>query len=384
MSIVIYLSGIFLKSANVLCLLNLVLVIVIFNNNMVFAAVMPEDRADGLFHYYDGGGVTVDGPAILVRKEVLEDVIAINGSYYIDNISSASPDVISYASPYTDQRIEYGLGVNYLYRNTLLSLNYSNSDESDYRANTYNFAASHEMLSGLTTLSFKYSRGYDEIGKSTNLDFNEEANHIKFAFGLSQVLTKTMLLNVDLESTSSDGFLNNPYRSVRILGAFGTPERYPKARSGTALAIRGLMYQDDRRSIRLGYRYYADNWGIDAHTFEAGYNFYYNSEWLTELSFRFYAQSKASFYRNNFDNLQNYMARDKELSTFSSLSLGSRITYNLFTNQNTIFKQGDLTFAYNYIYFYYRDYYDYSNNPSIGSLYSFNANVLQLYFTLRY
>ena len=34
------------------------------------AAVLPEDRADALYHRYEGGGVTVDGPSLLVRKKV--------------------------------------------------------------------------------------------------------------------------------------------------------------------------------------------------------------------------------------------------------------------------------------------------------------------------
>ncbi|MEW8155874.1 MAG: hypothetical protein AB2765_14945, partial [Candidatus Thiodiazotropha endolucinida] len=32
------------------------------------ATVLPEDRADIMYHRYDGGGVEVDGPSILVRK----------------------------------------------------------------------------------------------------------------------------------------------------------------------------------------------------------------------------------------------------------------------------------------------------------------------------
>ena len=34
------------------------------------AAVLPEDRADVMFHSYDGGGVTIDGPSVLVRKDI--------------------------------------------------------------------------------------------------------------------------------------------------------------------------------------------------------------------------------------------------------------------------------------------------------------------------
>jgi len=35
----------------------------------VRAGVLPEDRADLLYHSYDGGGVTIDGPSLLVRKQ---------------------------------------------------------------------------------------------------------------------------------------------------------------------------------------------------------------------------------------------------------------------------------------------------------------------------
>ncbi|MCG7959973.1 MAG: hypothetical protein JAY69_13020, partial [Candidatus Thiodiazotropha taylori] len=30
----------------------------------LFATVLPEDRADVMYHRYDGGGVEVDGPSI--------------------------------------------------------------------------------------------------------------------------------------------------------------------------------------------------------------------------------------------------------------------------------------------------------------------------------
>src|SRR5690606_13330154 len=36
------------------------------------AAVLPDDRADVLYHRYDGGGVTIDGPSLLVRKKLKE------------------------------------------------------------------------------------------------------------------------------------------------------------------------------------------------------------------------------------------------------------------------------------------------------------------------
>ena len=32
------------------------------------AAILPEDRSDVLYHSYEGGGLKVDGPSVLVRK----------------------------------------------------------------------------------------------------------------------------------------------------------------------------------------------------------------------------------------------------------------------------------------------------------------------------
>ena len=56
------------------------------------AGVLPEDRADVLYHSYDGGGVTIDGPSFLVRKEFASKFSAA-ANYYVDNVSSASIDV---------------------------------------------------------------------------------------------------------------------------------------------------------------------------------------------------------------------------------------------------------------------------------------------------
>ena len=73
------------------------------------AGVLPEDRADVLYHYYDGGGVTIDGPSILARKSIGQHV-SVYGNYYVDSVSSASIDVLTTASPYEEERVETSIG----------------------------------------------------------------------------------------------------------------------------------------------------------------------------------------------------------------------------------------------------------------------------------
>jgi hypothetical protein len=77
------------------------------------AGILPEDRVDLLYHSYDGEGVQVTGPSILVRKGI-GNSFSVYGNYYVDTISSASVDVISTASPYEEERTEVSAGVDFL------------------------------------------------------------------------------------------------------------------------------------------------------------------------------------------------------------------------------------------------------------------------------
>ena len=90
------------------------------------AGVLPEDRADLMYHYYDGGGVTIDGPSLLVRKKFAEKY-AVSASYYMDMVSSASIDVVTTASPYSEERTQYGVGFEYLRGKVTYAASFSNS-----------------------------------------------------------------------------------------------------------------------------------------------------------------------------------------------------------------------------------------------------------------
>ena len=64
----------------------------------VFAAVLPEDRADILYHSYDGGGVEISGPSVLVRKQSSANTSVV-ANYYVDMVTSASSVMVSNENP---------------------------------------------------------------------------------------------------------------------------------------------------------------------------------------------------------------------------------------------------------------------------------------------
>ena len=59
-----------------------------------------------MLHAYNGGGVKAWGPALLVRKSLL-DKVSLLRPYYVDMVSNASIDVVTTASPYQETRHEY-------------------------------------------------------------------------------------------------------------------------------------------------------------------------------------------------------------------------------------------------------------------------------------
>lgn len=340
------------------------------------SAELPEDRADTMFHLYDGGGVTALGPAVLIRKSLF-DSVSLSGSYYVDMVSNASIDVVTTASPYHETRTESTLGLDYLYHDSLISLSGTHSKEPDYSADSVSVDVTQDVFSGMTTVSLGYTRGWDTVGKHGLPGFSANANHWQYRLGVTQVLTSRWLMSLNLESVSDDGYLQSPYRVARVFGA-AVPERDPSTRTGRAALLRVAGDVGSRSAVRAQYRYFWDTWGIGAHTAELGYSRYLGNRWLLDGHVRYHTQDHALFYSDNFTSEMTYMSRNRQLSSFWDAGPGMKATYSA----GRVWSRFDLkvTTAYEWLRFQYRDFTDIRT----GQLYSFNANVLELFVSATY
>ncbi len=356
----------------------------------VTAAVLPEERADLLYHYYDGGGVTIQGPSLLVRKNVGRN-LSVAANYYVDSISSASIDVVTGASEYREERTEMSLGVDYLHDRTMLSLSFTTSDENDFNAKTASFGIIQDFFGGMTTLSLGYSHGWDEVTRTGDDQFFAEAERRSYRLGLTQVVTRNLLMAASFETMSDEGFLNNPYRTVRYLDSAAAigfsyqPERYPATRTSNALGIRARYFLPYRASIHGEYRYFSDTWGIDAHTAEVGYT-HPLGRWVLDAAVRHYSQGRADFFSDLFarrDQL-NFLARDKELSSFTSTAFRVGASYEVLQDGWSFIDRGSLNLVYDHILFDYSDFRDLTSDLPVGTepFYNFGAHVIQLYFSV--
>jgi predicted porin len=210
---------------------------------------------------------------------------------------------------------------------------------------------------------------------------------------LSQILSKNSLLNVNWETVTEEGYLNNPYRSYRIkdtslLGYSYELEnqKYPRTRTSNALAFRLKYFLPYRAALSSEYRYFHDTWGISASNIEIGYTHPLKENWIFDVRYRYYTQNAALFYSDLFTEEKTYMGRDKELSSYRDQTIGLGVSYEFKPEQWSFIDRGSLNLSLDYIRFDYNDFRDVTAGGPAGEepLFSFSANVIKAYLSIWY
>jgi len=365
------------------------------------ADVLPDDRADIFYSKYSGGGMDITGESVLVRKKITEN-FAVEGNYFIDKVSGASVDVLSNASVIKDERKQASATVEYLHDKTTYSLSYINSTERDYISNTTHVSLSQDMFGDLTTLTLGWGRTRDGVGENDGTAFIPRvvwlghAESQSYSAGLSQILTKNLIAGLNFEVITDDGYLANPYRSVRYFdpsnakGYSLASQVYPDTRTSTAIQTQAKYYLPWRAAVTGSYRYYTDTWAVTGNTYELDYTHPLANIWILEGRLRFYKQTHASFYSDIFPaaGYQNFEARDQDLASSENTTIGGKLTYAFLPEGWKMFKRGTATLDVSRISFHYLDFTDIRDfglpqyEPGTEPLYHFNATVVQVYMSL--
>jgi hypothetical protein len=358
------------------------------------AAVLPAERADAMYHRYDGGGMVIDGPSILLRKNIAEKY-SIAANYYVDSVSSASIDVqTSGASEYTEERKESSLDFTYLEDKSLINIGYTSSKENDYEANSFRIDFSQDFFGDMSTLSMGFSQGNDDITQTDNDGFAEKLERRHYRVGLAQILTRNLMANINYESIIDEGYLQNPYRFVLVNNGTAydiQAERYPNTRNSDAISFKLSYHLPWPAAVKSRFGYFTDSWGIKSQSVEFDYSQKINNRLIVDLRIRQYQQGNADFYANAFNTdsiLQTFVGRDKELSEYSSFSLGVGASYEWTFKQRI--DKATANIQLDYMVFDYDNFNEVTSATTarfgIGNepLYSFNAYALRLFFSLWY
>ncbi len=372
------------------------------------ADVLPDDRADLFYSKYSGGGMDITGESVLVRKKFTEN-FAVEANYFVDKVSGASIDVLSQASQIKDERKQKSGTVEYVHDKTTYTASFINSVERDYKSDTGSFSLKQDMFGDLTTLSLAFSNTNDTVGENNGTAFVPvitwlgHAESRSYDIDLSQILTKNFIAGVNFNVITDQGYLANPYRSVRYLdpsnakGYSLASQVYPDTRTSTAIQVEGKYYLPYRAAITASYRYFRDTWDIVGNTYELDYTHPISNIWILEGRFRYYKQNHANFYSDLFAYADEYRfeGRDQDLAAQENYTIGAKATYAFLPNGWKMFKRATVTLDVSRVTFHYLDftnikYYGIQSGPGViggyqpGSepLYQFNATVFQLYMSM--
>ena len=154
--------------------------------------------------------------------------------------------------------------------------------------------------------------------------------------GVTQILDRRTLMQVNFAWNREEGYLSNPYKLItEVNGATGADldniyENRPGSRIERSLYWM-LRRRLERATVGASYRYFFDDWGIKSHTADATYHWPFPEDWdfpdqtFLEPHFRYYHQTQANFYTVGLVGgapRPAYASADYRLARFDAYTFG--------------------------------------------------------------
>lgn len=233
------------------------------------------------------------------------------------------------------------------------------SGEFDYKHLGANFKISHDFNKRNSTVSLAFAVARDDLDPeggapvplSAMLDVGDLCNRIgdvdkdvvDIVAGITQVVNRNLLFQVNYSFSNSSGYLNDPYKIISLVdsisgdplpriptpGIAGPSHQYlfesrPDERTKHSLYVQTKYYMNGK-VLDASYRFMTGDWDIDSHTLDLRYRWPLSGGNYLEPHFRYYTQSHAEFYRPSIDGgsaLPSYASANYRLGEFDAITVG--------------------------------------------------------------
>lgn len=242
-----------------------------------------------------------------------------------------------------------------------LSFEYAHSKEIDYRSNAVTGTVSRQFNQKNTTVTAGVAFAFDEVLATpfTNNLNDEDKDTFDLNFGVSQILSRNTILDLNFGYGHNSGYLSDPYRRISqqkteiidgpfgpipVEGTFNYAENRPDELDRfVAKASVRHYFQPANAALKFSYRFFANTNSVEGHTFEV--------KWIQEISrqlsftpyVRYYRQSEADFYYTSLtgtgidgtdliDGSEPNYSSDYRLSKLEALTYGVRVAWDPIDN----------------------------------------------------
>ncbi len=275
---------------------------------------------------------------------------------------TVAPNTLPVDKGFHDHRMAFNFGYSRpLDGISLVGFGGGYSIEQDYRAITGNVRISQNFNADNTTVSLAVNTELDSSfpygGIPTPLTVmsgqlktptSRGKTQVGFVAGITEVVTRRWLMQLNYSYDTQSGYQNDPYRVVSLVDpTSGEPTSYlyenrPNNRTSQSI------YWDNKFDYgptvtELSLRYFKDSWGISSKTAEFSERIDLSSSIYVEPNARWYQQSSANFFHYYLvDNqaLPAYVSSDPRLGKFTSMTYGLKVGFKL-TGRTEFYLSGD-------------------------------------------
>lgn len=271
-------------------------------------------------------------------------VHTINLALGVDSYSSASSDQID---PYTissasksdlriypsvnwlvkDYRQHRSLGAaislshEYDYQSLGGNINYSKfsaDNNREFNLKLQAFLDTWKVIYPIELRTIRKSDGNQEPNPAAS--GNKPRDFYNASFSLTQVINTRLQLSFLLDLAYQVGQLGTLYQRVYFLNKTADVEHLPESRFKIPIGLRANYFLGDRWMLRSFYRYYSDDWGIQAHTLEIETPYKITPFISVSPFYRFYNQRGANYFAGyeQHQAAEKFYTSDYDLSGFSS------------------------------------------------------------------
>jgi Protein of unknown function (DUF3570) len=249
----------------------------------------------------------------------------------VDVVTNASPDAVDVVSS-ASRHVEGGsIDWTTTYRADRaveLSMRSGVHLENPFRSWDSGMAVRRSYADDATVVSagalavFDWFDHFDIQGHRTG---HTDRNGTTGTVSLTQVLTPTTVASLNYGFTVQEGTMGNTWNSVPLATGGRGAELLPAERTRHALVGRMSQWLPWNGALRLYYRFYADDWGIVAHSMEAQVLQRISRELYVGGTYRFHTQTGASFFTPLASPGATLRVADSDLAPLDSQTVGGKI-----------------------------------------------------------
>lgn len=191
----------------------------------------------------------------------------------------------------------------------------------------------------------------DDDDDEGEADGTESKNVVDAILGVTQVINRKTIMQLNYGISSSSGYNTDPYKILSVIDETAGSnyggnhqisgsnvyvyEKRPDTRIKQSLFWQTKYQLNNNDILNLSYRYMLDDWGIKSHTVDFKYRFRFDKQYL-EPQLRWYKQGKADFYQRYLTNsnyqAQDFASADYRLGDLQTITFGFRYGYQFEDN----------------------------------------------------